>query len=320
MQVKGYGPLTLIEVGGFSSVYKAQNTSLKKSFAIKVLRPTSNSSDSHVTAYREVQALSVASHPNIVKLHEVVQSSGSLCLVMEYCPFNLGQLCHHVVLPESLAKGFMLQLLRGLAHLHELGIVHRDIKPQNLLLSASGGLKICDMGLCRLSPDLVPGRSPPPDEVRVWTLHVGTHFYRAPELLLGDRGYTKAIDIWAAGCVLAELLCGEPLFPGLGDFELLSMISGLLGSPSEQTWPGVSQLPDFGKILFKEKPRVDMHATFPSWGAEATDLFEKMIVYDPSARISARAALHHAWFAVEPAPIMAPYDGKAFDLFESVTL
>jgi serine/threonine protein kinase len=173
MQVKGYGPLTLIEVGGFSSVYKAQNLSLKKSFAIKVLRPTSNSPESHVTAYREVQALSIASHPNIVKLHEVVQSSNSVCLILEYCPFNLGQLCHHIVLPDSLAKGFMLQLLRGLAHLHELGIVHRDIKPQNLLLSGSGRLKICDLGLCRLSPDLVQGRAAQPDEMHVWTLHVG---------------------------------------------------------------------------------------------------------------------------------------------------
>jgi serine/threonine protein kinase len=320
MQVKGYGPLTLIEIGGFSSVYKAQNLSLKKSFAIKVLRPISNSPESHVSAYREVQALSVSCHPNIVKLHEVVQSSGSVCLVMEYCPFNLGQLCSHIVLPESLAKGFMLQLLRGLAHLHELGIIHRDIKPQNLLLSSSGRLKICDMGLCRLSPDLVQGRAAQPDDIHIWTLHVGTHYYRAPELLLGDRGYTKAIDIWATGCVLAELLCGEPLFPGLGDFELLSLISSLLGSPSEQTWPGVSHLPDFGKILFKERQRVDMRTNFPSWSAEAIDLFEKMIVYEPGGRISARQALHHAWFAVEPAPIMAPYDGKAFDLFAGVTL
>jgi serine/threonine protein kinase len=215
----------------------------------------------------------------------------------------------------------MLQLLQGLAHLHELGIIHRDIKPHNLLVSRSGTAKICDLGLCRLSPDLLPRTAgKPAEEAHNWTVQVGTHYYRAPELLLGDRGYTKAIDIWAAGCVMAELLCGEPLFPGTGDFELLGFISNLLGSPSEENWPGISQLADYGKILFKEKAKLDMRATFPSWTPQAIDLFEKMIVYEPASRISARNALHHQWFTVEPAPMMAPYDGKTFDLFGAVAL
>ena len=317
MQVPGYGPLTLIDGGGFSSVYKAQSISLRRPFAIKVLNPDTRSPSPYLSAYREIQTLSVANHPNVVKLHEVVQKQNSIYLVMEFMPFNLSRVAKTAALPESLAKGFMLQLFRGLAHIHELGIVHRDIKPHNLLLSSTGTLKLCDTGLCRLAPDAEPGTA---EESHNWTLHVGTHYYRAPELLLGDHCYTKAIDIWAAGCVFAELLNGEPLFPGESDFELLGLISALLGSPSEEKWPGISQLADFGKILFKERPPADIRATFPSWSDEVIDLFEKLIVYEPGKRISAREALHHPWFCVEPPPMMAPYDGRAFDLFNSVTL
>ncbi|OHT07031.1 CMGC family protein kinase [Tritrichomonas foetus] len=328
MQVKGYGPLTLIDGGGFSSVYKAENLSLHRTFAIKVLNPTSKSAESNVSSYREMQALSVADHQNIVKLHEVVQSSASICLVQEYLPYNLSKVTQNFALPESLAKGFMLMLLRGLAHLHELGIIHRDIKPQNLLMSNSGVLKICDLGLCRILPEKMPNQGciskqsdiDSNNNNHAWTLQVGTHYYRAPELLSGDRGYTEAIDLWAAGCVMAELLNGEPLFPGVGDLELIGKISELLGSPCEETWPGISQMPDYGKLMFKQRARVDMRANFPSWSENALDLFEKFIIYEPGKRISAREALHHPWFSVEPTPIVAPYDGKGFDLFRAVSI
>lgn len=352
MQVKGYGPLILIDGGGFSSVYKAENLSLHRTFAIKVLNPSSKTPDSNASSYREMQALSIANHRNIVKLHEVVQSGSSVCLVMEYIPYNLSQVIRNFMLPESLIKGFMLMIFRGLAYLHDLGIVHRDIKPQNLLISCSGILKICDLGLCRILPEKVPSQGVPTssgmiktsnsstfstlnsntnsnsssvinntqDETHTWTLQVGTHYYRAPELLFGDRCYTEAIDIWASGCVMAEMLNGEPLFPGVGDLEQIGRISELLGSPCEETWPGISQLPDFGKLLFKERPPVDMKSAFPSWSPEALDLFEKMILYEPAKRISAREALRHPWFHVEPTPIMAPYDSKSFDLFHAKSL
>ena len=213
MQVKGYGPLTLIDGGVFSSVYKAENLSLHRSFAIKVLNPSAKSPESNVSSYREMQALSVACHQNVVKLYEVVQCASSVCLVMEYIPYTLSQVIQNFMLPESLVKGFMLMLLRGLAHLHELGIIHRDIKPQNLLISSSGILKICDLGLCRILPEKMPAQQQPApngglsnsilnnitnlnsslnssinsmiasstssvttqDETHAWTLQVGTH-------------------------------------------------------------------------------------------------------------------------------------------------
>lgn len=324
MQLPGYGPLILVDGGGFSSVYKTVNKQQRETYAVKVLNPNSKSPEPNVALYREMQALSVTDHQNIVKLHEVVKYNGSICLIMEYIPYNLSHIVKSASLPEAIAKGFMLMLFRGLAHLHELGIIHRDIKPQNLLINSSGLLKICDLGLCRLLPEMLSTNgmtnNKEPEEQHAWTLQVGTHYYRAPELLLGDRGYTKAIDVWAAGCVMAEMLNGEPLFPGTGDFELLILISNILGSPCEETWPGISQLADYGKILFKRKEPADIRAIFRSWSDEAIDLFQHLVIYEPSRRISAREALHHRWFNIDPAPLMAPFNGRTFELFAANAL
>jgi serine/threonine protein kinase len=301
-------------------VYKTQNLLTSQVYAVKIMSPNSKIPEPSVAFYREIQALSVATHPNIVKLHEVVQNSPSLSLVMEYLPYTLSQVIQISVIPESIVKGLLLMILRGIAHLHELGIIHRDIKPANLLLAPKGILKICDLGLCRILPDKLAGigGAKTADETHAWTLQVGTSFYRAPELLLGDRGYGEAIDTWAIGCVMAELLSGKPLFPGQGDLEQLGFITSLLGSPDETRWPGFSQLADCGQIVFKEKEPADIRATFPGWTPEALDLFRQFIVYEPGKRISCREAMNHDWFFCEPAPMVAPFDGSGFDLLNGV--
>ena len=181
-----------------------------------------------------------------------------------------------------------------------------------MLVSKAGILKICDLGLSRLLVDR--STSQDGDDNHSWTLQVGTHFYRAPELLYGDRNYGTAIDIWAAGCVMAEMLTGSPLFPGTGDFELLSMIADILGDACEENWPGISVLADFGKIGFYKKTGKSMKEVFPSFSEEAIDLLNKIIIYDPAKRITAKEALKHKWFRTEPAPIIAPFDGREFDL------
>jgi serine/threonine protein kinase len=297
-------------------VYKAQNLLTSQMYAVKVMSPNSKIREPNVAFYREIQALSVASHPNIVKLHGVVQNSPSLSLVMEFLPYTVAQVVQASVIPESIVKGLMLMIFRGIAHLHELGIIHRDIKPANLLLTSSGILKICDFGLCRILPEKLAGigGTKIADETHAWTLQVGTSFYRAPELLLGDRGYGGAIDMWAIGCVMAELLSGKPLFPGQGDFEQLGFIANLLGSPDEIRWPGFSQLADSNEIRFKEKEPADLSTVFPGWSPEALDLFKHFIVYEPGKRISARDAMNHNWFFTEPCPMIAPFDGNAFNL------
>ena len=322
IQLKGYGNLSLIGEGRFSFVYKTQNQLNSHLYAIKVMSPNSKIPEPSVAFYREIQALSIANHPNIVKLHEVVQLSPNISLVMEYLPYTLSQVVQLSIFPEAIVKGLMLMLLRGLAHLHELGIIHRDIKPANLLLNQQGVLKICDLGLCRILPEKLAGIGgvKTADDTHAWTLQVGTSFYRAPELLSGDRGYGEAVDTWSVGCVMAELLNGKPLFCGQGDIEQLGLISGLLGSPDDKKWPGFSQLPGSGQIFFKEREPANIAKMFPAWSPEAIDLFQKFIVYEPSQRISAREAMKHKWFFVEPAPLMAPFDGKSFDLFNAVPI
>jgi len=312
----------MIGEGRFSRVFKSQNQLNSQLYAIKVMSPNPKVPEPNIAFYREIQALSVSNHPNIVKLHEVVQNPQGLSLVMEYLPYRLTQIIQDSVLPEAIVKGMMLMLLRGLSHLHELGIIHRDIKPSNLLVNSQGILKICDLGLCRILPDKLSGigGSKSGDDTHAWTLQVGTSFYRAPELLLGDRGYGEAVDTWATGCVMAELLNGKPLFPGQGDFEQLGLIVDLLGSPDQNSWPGLSQLSDYGRIFFKEKEAIEISSKFPSWNPEAQDLFKKFIVYEPSRRISAREAMKHKWFFIEPSPLIAPFDGKTFDLLNAVSI
>lgn len=318
--LKGYGPLISIGEGRFSTVYKTTNLQTNQLYAVKVLSPNSKIPEPSVSFYREIQGLCLSSHPNIVKLHEVIQNSPNVSLVMEYLPYSLSQVVQTSSLPESIVKGLMIMLLRGIAHLHELGIIHRDIKPANLLLSAEGTLKICDLGLCRILPEKLSGigiakAQDTQDATHAWTLQVGTSFYRAPELIIGDRGYGEAVDIWAVGCVMAELLNGKPLFPGQSEFEQLNYIANILGSPDERHWPGISQIQEIDQISFKEREPVPIREVFPSWSPEAADLFQKFIVYEPGKRISAREALNHKWFFTAPIPLQAPFDGTSFNLF-----
>jgi serine/threonine protein kinase len=143
---------------------------------------------------------------------------------------------------------------------------------------------------------------------------VGTSFYRAPELLLGDRRPGEAIDTWAVGCVLTKLLTGKPLFSWQGDIEQPGFITNLLGSPDETRWPGFSQVADFGQIEFKGKDAHDIRQAFPTWNDHAVDLFKQFITYEPGKRISASEALNHDWFFTEPVPMIASFEGISFDL------
>lgn len=263
---KNFENITQIGSGRFSYVYKVQNRRDYQFFALKEMTSDSKIPEPSLTFYREVQALSISNHPNIIKLYEIIQKGPSISLVMEYMPYTISDIIHSIILPESIIKGFTIMILRGIAHLHEIGIIHRDIKPENLLLNSKGVLKICDLGLCRILPDKLtkigsPGNAH--DETHAWTLQVGTSFYRSPELLLGDSGYNESIDMWSIGCVIAELFTGKPLFPGQGDIEQLMLISNLLGSPDEKRWPGFSQLPGGNQIMFLEKEPSDPVEFFP---------------------------------------------------------
>lgn len=218
-------------------------------------------------------------------MHETNQ----LYLVFEYLDQDLKKYMDYAgtKLQPKLVKSYLHQLLRGIAFCHSHRILHRDLKPQNLLLDRQGVLKLADFGLARAFG--VP--------VRTYTHEVITLWYRAPEILLGSRQYSTPVDIWSCACIFVEMLTRLPLFPGDSEIDQLFRIFRALGTPSEASWPGVTELPDF-------------KASFPRWVAQpltsackelsadplALDLIEKMLVYEPAKRISARDALQHPYF------------------------
>ena len=194
---------------------------------------------------------------------------------------------------QSEVKTLMQHLLLAVAHLHDNWIIHRDLKTSNLLLNNDGLLKVADFGLARMfgSP---PGKM---------TQTVVTLWYRAPELLLGARDYGTAIDMWSVGCIMAEFLLYEPLFPGRSEIEMLDRMFKLLGTPNERVWPGFSQLPNAKRVVFPDQPQTSLRQKFGMYTTErGVDLLSRLLTYDPKMRITAEEALQHGYFKEAPAP------------------
>merc|ERR1719238_1554346 len=187
-------------------------------------------------------------------------------------------------------RNFALQLMTGLEFCHARGIIHRDLKPQNLLIdSSSGRLKIADFGLARAFSLPIPQ----------YTHEVVTVWYRPLEILLGSKLYSIPVDMWGVGCILAEMATGSPLFAGDSEIDTAFKIFQKLGTPTEAMWPGLTELPDFKASFPKWQPKgwVNIRNTLAQLGTTGIDLLEQLMRYDPSARISARHALQHTYFA-----------------------
>lgn len=185
-------------------------------------------------------------------------------------------------------KNYTKMLLNGLRYLHDLGIMHRDIKPSNLLINESGTLKIADFGLSRLYCS---------DEETLYSPQVASRWYRPPEILWGTQIYGPAIDLWAAGCVFAEMLRGEPLFAGNTDIEQLALVVRTLGTPNTRIWPEVEQLPDYNKIRFPESRGSRWERLFPSnTTRNEISLVDSLVKYNPKARLTASEAYQHKYF------------------------
>ena len=214
---------------------------------------------------------------------------------------------------ERLVKSYMYQMMRGIAYCHSHRIMHRDLKPQNLLIDVSGYLKLADFGLARAFS--IP--------LRPYSHEVVTLWYRAPEVLLNDPRYSTPIDVWSAGTIFAEMLTKRPLFPGDSEIDELYRIFQVMGTPNEAVWPGVTSL-EYWRSSFPQWKRQEWSTTFPHVSADALDLLsvcafffshshfflttfhvsphsldthiQKMLVYDPSQRITAKASLSHPYF------------------------
>ncbi|XP_043723877.1 cyclin-dependent kinase G-2-like isoform X2 [Telopea speciosissima] len=229
--------LNKIDEGTYGVVYRAKNKKTGEIVALKKVKMEKEREGFPLTSLREINILLSFHNPSIVDVKEVVIGSNldSIFMVMEYMDNDLKVLMETMKQPfsQSEVKCLMLQLLEGVKYLHDNWVLHRDLKTSNLLLNNRGELKICDFGLARQygSP------------LKPYTHLVVTLWYRAPELLLGAKQYSTAIDMWSLGCIMAELLAKEPLFPGKTEVDQINKIFKTLGTPNETIWPGFSKLP-----------------------------------------------------------------------------
>ncbi|XP_030893061.1 cyclin-dependent kinase 3 isoform X1 [Leptonychotes weddellii] len=283
--------------GTYGVVYKAKNKETGQLVALKKIRLDLETEGVPSTAIREISLLKELKHPNIVRLLDVVHSERKLYLVFEFLSQDLKKYMDSAAaseLPLRLVKSYLYQLLQGVNFCHSHRVIHRDLKPQNLLINELGAIKLADFGLARAFG--VP--------LRTYTHEVVTLWYRAPEILLGSKFYSTAVDVWSIGCIFAEMVTRRALFPGDSEIDQLFRIFRTLGTPSEATWPGVTQLPDY-KGSFPKWTRKGLEEIVPSLEPEGKDLLMQLLQYDPSRRISAKAALVHPYFSsteTSPAP------------------
>ncbi|GAA5978274.1 hypothetical protein JCM21900_006265 [Sporobolomyces salmonicolor] len=247
---------------------------------------------------RELQIMRLVKHPNVVNLRAFFYSNGDkpkkdevyLNLVLEYVPETVYRASRHYAklkqtMPMHYIKLYMYQLLRSLAYIHSVGICHRDIKPQNLLLNPpTGVLKLCDFGSAKILIEGEPNVS-----------YICSRYYRAPELIFGATNYTTNIDVWSAGCVMAELMLGQPLFPGESGIDQLVEIIKVLGTPTREQIKTMN--PNYMEHKFPQiKPHPFVKVFRPRTPPEAIDLISKLLEYTPSARLTAIEAMCHPFF------------------------
>ncbi|XP_058157430.1 cyclin-dependent kinase 20 isoform X2 [Dasypus novemcinctus] len=283
-----YCILGRIGEGAHGIVFKAKHVETGEIVALKKVALRRLEDGIPNQALREIKALQeMEDNQYVVQLKAVFPHGAGFVLAFEFMLSDLAEVVRHAQRPlaQAQVKSYLQMLLKGVAFCHANNIVHRDLKPANLLISASGQLKIADFGLARVFS---------PDGSRLYTHQVATRWYRAPELLYGARQYDQGVDLWAVGCIMGELLNGSPLFPGENDIEQLCCVLRILGTPSPQVWPEITELPDYNKISFKEQAPMPLEEVLPDASPQALDLLGQFLLYPPHRRVAASQVWNEA--------------------------
>ncbi|XP_069939461.1 cyclin-dependent kinase 9 isoform X1 [Cherax quadricarinatus] len=314
-----YEKLAKIGQGTFGEVFKARDRRTGKVVALKKILMENEKEGFPITALREIRILKLLRHDNVVNLLEIARTKGppppglqkpakatphmsslsTFFLVFEFCEHDLAGLLSNVNVKFNLGeiKKVMQQLLNGLYYIHSNKILHRDLKASNVLITKNGILKLADFGLARAFSTSRQG----PNR---YTNRVVTLWYRPPELLLGERNYGPPVDMWGAGCIMAEMWTRTPILQGSTEQHQLALITKLCGSITPDVWPSVENYELFNKMdLVKgQQRRVCERLKHYVRDSQALDLLDKLLTLDPSKRTDSSSALDHDFFWTDPMP------------------
>ncbi|KAH6755221.1 MAP kinase 7 [Perilla frutescens var. hirtella] len=289
-----YVPIKPVGRGAYGVVCSSINRETNERVAIKKINNVFGNRVDALRTLRELMLLRCIKHENVIALKDVMMPTNWRGFKDVYLVYELMDTDLHQIIKSSQplsndhCKYFVFQLLRGLKYLHSANILHRDLKPGNLLVNADCQLKICDFGLARTSRD----------NGQFMTEYVVTRWYRAPELLLSCDNYGTSIDIWSVGCILAEILGRKPIFPGTDSLSQLRLIISVLGSQAEADLKFIDNAKARKYVKSIEFPgRVHFSSLYPHADPLAIDLLERMLVFDPSKRITVAEALCHPYIA-----------------------
>ncbi|XP_074064824.1 cyclin-dependent kinase 16 isoform X5 [Macrotis lagotis] len=295
-KLETYVKLDKLGEGTYATVYKGKSKLTDNLVALKEIR-LEHEEGAPCTAIREVSLLKDLKHANIVTLHDIIHTDKSLTLVFEYLDKDLKQYledCGNIINLHNV-KLFLFQLLRGLAYCHRQKVLHRDLKPQNLLINERGELKLADFGLARAKS--IPTKTYSNEVVTLW--------YRPPDILLGSTDYSTQIDMWGVGCIFYEMATGRPLFPGSTVEEQLHFIFRILGTPTEETWPGISSNEEFQNYDYPKYRAEALLSHAPRLDTDGADLLARLLQvrkvlpgaeFEGRNRISADDAMRHPFF------------------------
>lgn len=293
-----YSVVDVVGEGAYGVVCSAIHKPSQRRVAIKKITPFDHSMFC-LRTLREIKLLRWFNHENIISILDICKPEEydtfkEVYLIQELMETDMHRVIRTQELSDDHCQYFIYQTLRGLKALHTAAVLHRDLKPSNLLLNANCDLKICDFGLARSA---IMGEQ---EASGFMTEYVATRWYRAPEIMLTFKEYTKAIDIWSVGCILAEMLSGKPLFPGRDYHHQLTLILDVLGTPSLDDFYQINshRSRDYLRALpFKKKRK--FAEMYPNAKPLAIDLMEKCLTFNPKKRITVEEALAH--------PYLAPY-------------